>query len=187
MRPPNFINSTKNNINNDTAIEISQDKKYYYYGNNNFYNKQVGVGDEFGPKTFTGKFSLSNKEQFRVKKYNYEYHKNPKNEDGEKKRFFNSKMDNSKENLKDLDSKGDLFLEKYKKAISNEHMAFGFSSSENSTQNTPQVKNNNDVEKKETLNQKKINDSGKTQPTKRYHIIQKSEELEILKKKLTKK
>ena len=114
------------------------------------------MGDEFGPKTFTGKFSLSNKEQFRVKKYNYEYHKNPKNEDGEKKRFFNSKMDNSKENLKDLDSKGDLFFEKYKKAISNEHMAFGFSSNENSTQNTPQVKNNNDVEKKETLNQKKL-------------------------------
>ena len=131
--------------------------------------------------------NLVNKEQFRVKKYNYEYHKNPKNEDGEKKRFFNSKMDNSKENLKDLDSKGDLFLEKYKKAISNEHMAFGFSSNENSTQNTPQVKNNNDVEKKETLNQKKINDSGKTQPTKRYHIIQKSEELEILKKKIDEK
>ena len=125
------ILSIPQKINNDTAIEIPQYKKYY--GNNNFYNKQVGVGDEFGPKTFTGKFSLSNKEQFRVKKYNYEYHKNPKNEDGEKKRFFNSKMDNSKENLKDLDSKGDLFLEKYKKAISNEHMAFGFSSSENST------------------------------------------------------
>ena len=49
------------------------------------------MGDEFGPKTFTGKFSLSNKEQFRVKKYNYEYHKNPKNEDGEKKDFLIAK------------------------------------------------------------------------------------------------
>ena len=47
-------------------------------------------------------------------------------------------------------------MEKYKKAISNEHMAFGFSSNENSTQNTPQVKNNNDVEKKRPWIKKKL-------------------------------
>ena len=35
--------------------------------------------------------NLFNKEQFRVKKYNYEYHKNPKNEDGLKKDFLIAK------------------------------------------------------------------------------------------------
>ena len=53
--------------------------------------------------------------------------------------FFNSKMDKNKdENLKDLDTKNDLFLNKFMKVASSNSVGFN-SSNENSLQNMPFV------------------------------------------------
>lgn len=55
--------------------------------------------------------------------------------------FFNSKLDVNKEsNLKELDTKEDLFLNKFMKVTSKSSLGFS-SSKENSMQNMPRIEN----------------------------------------------
>ena len=60
--------------------------------------------------------------------------------------FYNSKIDNNKEgNLKNLDTKDDLFLGKFMKYTSNGSIGFN-SSNENSLQNMPYVQKRVEIE-----------------------------------------
>ena len=158
----NFVNSTKKNINNDSYIDISKDKKYNY-GYSNYgrqYSQANYSSGEFQTKKFFGKINFSNNDQYSVKRpYNYigkenkeKDESNEKTDNSSKKLFYNSKIDNSKEeNLKNLDTKEDLFIGKFMKYTSSSSIGFN-SSNENSLKNLPFVQNtqqNNNINKEE--------------------------------------
>ena len=120
----------------------------YNYKNNNFTRQQYNQNQEYQPKKFFGKINFSSNEQYKVTRP-YEFvEKTEKTEEFVEKRvFFNSKIDlNKEENLKELDTKEDLFLNKFIKATSSNSLGFS-SSNENSLQNMPFV--NSKKEKKE--------------------------------------
>jgi hypothetical protein len=123
---PHFINSSNKEINNDVRIKNEEgDSKHAYnynYDKNKFHTTRGKNrdGDEFGPKKFYGKIRTENTERENRPKKNYEDINKEKNENeaGEfsKPRFVNSHLDNDvNENIKELETKGDLFLEKFKK------------------------------------------------------------------------
>ena len=126
---PNFINSsgkTFDNVKrgnyNDNKYDISRIKTYSGEGGNNKNETKL---------KFIGKFKNPNSDDIKAPKRNYnEYNINNKYYDKKLKMeeekenepgkivFRNSKKqinDESNENLKDLDTKGDLFLEKFNK------------------------------------------------------------------------
>ena len=98
----NFINSSKKDINNDNSIEPDKDIKHNY---------------KYNDKTYHGKIKFADN----VEKKKDGILKNPENKDvpsknsGKKIIFVNSRLENSENNLKDLDSTGDLFLDKLQK------------------------------------------------------------------------
>ena len=102
---------------------------------------------EYQPKRFYGKINLSSNDQYKVKRpYNYQEKKEEEPEpETEKVTFFNSKLDLNKENsnLKELDTKEDLFLNKFMTATNNTSLGFS-SSKENSMQNIPPIKQDKD-------------------------------------------
>ena len=145
---PNFINSSNKNINNDTKLNKQKGKNYNYNYQNKNYNRQQFNQQDYQPKKFFGKINFSSNEQFKVTRpYDFVEKTEKIEEFAEKKVFFNSKIDLNKEsNLKELDTKEDLFLNKFIKATSSTSLNFS-SSNENSLQNMPFV--NSKKEKKE--------------------------------------
>ena len=141
----NFTNSSNKKINNDTQLDNQNEKKYNY--NYQKSNKKFNDNLEYQPKRFYGKINLSSNDQYKVKRpYNYQEKKEEEPEpETEKVTFFNSKLDLNKENsnLKELDTKEDLFLNKFMKATNNTSLGFS-SSKENSMQNIPPIKQDKD-------------------------------------------
>jgi hypothetical protein len=126
-------------------LDKPRDKKYNYNYQN---NRQFNQNPEYQPKKFFGKINFSSNDQYKVPRP-YEYiEKTEKTEEiSEKIVFFNSKMDSNQEtHLKELDTKEDLFLNKFMKVTSSNSIGFS-SSNENSLQNMPFV--NSKKEEKE--------------------------------------
>ena len=159
---------------------------------------------EYQPKKFFGKINFSSNDQYKVKRPNYEYpEKKEKEEMSEKKVFYNSKMDATKEsNLKELDTKDDLFLNKFVKVTSSQSIGFS-SSNENSLQNMPfinsqkkkkdkekieinyedmEIENRDDINSIEDDNEDKNNTNEKVEvktEVKKMIIIQRNDNIEI--------
>jgi hypothetical protein len=106
-------------------VRINVDKKdskfnYNYTNKNNYYSQRWKKdNDEFGPKKFYGKIKVNNDGENKPKK-NYNDIENKKGdlegeENFQKPTFVNSQLDKNErnENIKELETKGDLFLEKF--------------------------------------------------------------------------
>ena len=201
---PNFINSSNKNINNDTKLNKQKGKNYNYNYQNKNYNRQQFNQQDYQPKKFFGKINFSSNEQFKVTRpYDFVEKTEKIEEFAEKKVFFNSKIDLNKEsNLKELDTKEDLFLNKFIKATSSTSLNFS-SSNENSLQNMPfvnskkekkekeieinyrdmEVENRNDLEINKENNEKNENKNS----FKKMIIIQRKDNFEFPKKTIEKK
>ena len=115
---PHFFNTSNKKINNDIRINPNEEDSKYNYNRNNNYSKR-GKNEEFGPKKFYGKIRTDRGNKPK-KNYDDIENKTPKEEgeeNFEKPKFVNSQLDNTEgnENIKELETKGDLFLEKFKK------------------------------------------------------------------------
>ena len=127
---PNFINSSGKTFDNDKRGNYNDNK----YDTSRIKKTYFGEGENSNDETklkFVGKLKNPNTDDIKAPKRNYnEYNINnkyydrkdkteeEKENEPEKIIYRNSKKqinDESNENLKDLDTKGDLFLEKFKK------------------------------------------------------------------------
>ena len=96
--------------------------------------------------------NLSSNEQYNVKRPFDHQEKAEEVEISEKKVFFNSKMDSNQDtHLKELDTKEDLFLNKFIKVTSSNSIAFS-SSNENSLQNMPFINKKKEEREKIEIN-----------------------------------
>ena len=138
-------------INND---EQDPKRNYKYNNKNNYYSRPGNRDiDEFGPKKFYGKIRTNNNDrENRPKKIEKEKDKEEReNEEDnfQKPKFINSHLDitEGNENLKELEIKGDLFYEKFKK--------YGDSSK--------------GIEKVENRNEKEEEEGGENEEENRYY------------------
>ena len=111
---PQFINSSNKEINNDKRIN---NDKYNY----NYHNRNMGENEGYRPPKFHGKIRTNNEDRKPKKNYDKKEDKEEKEDEKEEENiekplFINSQLKNEEgNNMKKLDEKGDLFLEKFKK------------------------------------------------------------------------